>query len=231
MAKIVIIDQDDTLWNFLDAHIASYERMFPYIFGIQGYIFEKDVGIGGTTRLSIKNVLEQKGLGNGDITSKIEQAEEFMAGVVREELMRGRGGQQFKGSRDFLYELLKNGCVVVTGTGTSRVISQEILKFTGFNIYFEAGAYGCEGEDRTAVFRLALQRGIDLVGRPFDPSFDDVYVVDDSIKGIEAARAIGARSIAVRSGRQKDQLAQHKPNAIFESVAEYQRIIDYILSN
>ena len=34
-----------------------------------------------------------------------------------------------------------------------------------------------------------------------------------------------------RSGRQKDQLPQHNPDAIFESVAEYKRIIDYILSN
>ncbi len=230
MAKIVIIDQDDTLWNFLDAHIASYERMFPYIFGFP-YIFENGPGVGGTTRLSIKRVLEQKGLGNGDITSKIEQAEEFMAGVVREELRTGKGGQPFEGSRDFLYELLRNGCVVVTGTGTSRVISQEILKFTGLDIYFEAGAYGCEREDRTAVFRLALQRGIALVGRTIDPRFDSVYVVDDSVKGIQAARDIGAKVLSVRSGVQRDQLAEHNPDAVFESVAEYQRMIEFILNN
>ena len=226
MTEIVIIDQDDTLWNFLNAHIASYERMFPYIYGVEGYRFEKDVGIGGTTRLSIRNVLTTRGFDDQDITARLQLAEEFMAGVMRSELQTRNGNPGvFPGAKELLYELIKAGCLPVVGTGTSKVISREILTHTGIDAYFQTGAFGCEANDRAGVFRLALQRAQELNGS------GKVYVIDDSIKGIEAARVIGARSIAVRSGRQKDQLPQHNPDAIFESVAEYKRIIDYILSN
>jgi phosphoglycolate phosphatase len=86
---------------------------------------------------------------------------------------------------------------VAIGLGTGNVRSGAQLKLDPLGLWprFAFGGFGCDAEDRAEVLRAGIERGAaQLRARP---EHCRVVVIGDTPRDIEAARAVGARSLAV----------------------------------
>ena len=69
----------------------------------------------------------------------------------------------------------------------------------GIDRHFPFGAYGCDHADRNQLGPIALARAAAHSGRSFSPA--DTLIIGDTPKDIACAKAIGARCLAVATGR------------------------------
>lgn len=84
-------------------------------------------------------------------------------------------------------------------TGNIRLGAQ--LKLTRYGLWqnFQLGAYGDDHEDRNQIARIARERGRQFLNRELDGS--EILVIGDTPRDIECAQAIGARCVAVATGK------------------------------
>ena len=73
------------------------------------------------------------------------------------------------------------------------------VRHYGLAAYFAFGAYGCDDADRNRLGPVALDRATTHTGRGFTPR--ETWIIGDTPKDIACARAIGARCLAVATGR------------------------------
>lgn len=85
---------------------------------------------------------------------------------------------------------------------TGNLHSVALLKLRLFglarHIDFRIGAYGGDAYDRADLPAYALERSALVLGRRYTGS--DTVIVGDTLRDIAAARAIGARAVAVATG-------------------------------
>jgi phosphoglycolate phosphatase len=94
---------------------------------------------------------------------------------------------------------------------------------------FEVNAFGSDHELRPELPAVAQRRAHAHLGYPLPGS--SVVVIGDTPADIACGRGIGARAIAVATGRfGVDELARHAPAAVFESLADTDAVLDAILS-
>jgi phosphoglycolate phosphatase-like HAD superfamily hydrolase len=84
------------------------------------------------------------------------------------------------------------------GTGNIRESAYIKLGRFGLDRFFPAGGFGGDHEDRSEVFRAGIEAASAHYGEPISAA--DVWVVGDTVSDIRAARAIGARVLAVSTG-------------------------------
>jgi phosphoglycolate phosphatase-like HAD superfamily hydrolase len=86
---------------------------------------------------------------------------------------------------------------------TGNIAPNARLKLAAFGLDqyldLEAGAYGGEHSDRRELLPLVWQRQHELRGIEYRP--DDTWIVGDTPRDLECARAGGARCLLVASGR------------------------------
>jgi phosphoglycolate phosphatase-like HAD superfamily hydrolase len=63
------------------------------------------------------------------------------------------------------------------------------------NPFFSFGGFGSDAESRADLVRCAARRGIDVCGRRV--SADDIFVIGDTPKDIDAGKAAGFRTVGV----------------------------------
>jgi phosphoglycolate phosphatase-like HAD superfamily hydrolase len=85
---------------------------------------------------------------------------------------------------------------------TGNLYPLAVLKLELFglahHVDFRIGAYGGDALDRTDLPTHALQRSARVLGRRYTGA--DTVIVGDTLRDIAAARAIGARAVAVATG-------------------------------
>jgi phosphoglycolate phosphatase-like HAD superfamily hydrolase len=91
------------------------------------------------------------------------------------------------------------------------------VRHYGLASYFAFGAYGCDHADRNKLGPIALDRASSHTGRGFTPQ--ETWIIGDTPKDIACARAIGARCLAVATGRfSTEELAACGPDRVVESL-------------
>lgn len=94
----------------------------------------------------------------------------------------------------------------------------------GLNEYFPIGAYGSDSPERNELGRIAQQRAQVHFGRAF--AEQDIWVVGDTVRDIAAARAFGARALAVATGSYTVQdLEVHAPDAVLPDLSATEEVI------
>lgn len=73
------------------------------------------------------------------------------------------------------------------------------LRHYGLGHHFPFGAYGSDRADRNLLGAIALERALVFTGREYHP--EETLVIGDTPKDIACAHAIGARCLAVATGR------------------------------
>jgi phosphoglycolate phosphatase len=93
---------------------------------------------------------------------------------------------------------------------------------------FRVGAYGCDHEHRPELPRVAQRRAHEQLGLAVPGH--DVVIIGDTPADIACGRPIGARAIAVATGRYGvAELAAHAPHAVFADLGDTGRVLEAIL--
>lgn len=84
-------------------------------------------------------------------------------------------------------------------TGNTSIGAQIKLRHYGLDHHFAFGAYGSDKSDRNLLGMVALERALAFTGRTYAP--ERTLIIGDTPKDIACAHAIGARCLAVATGR------------------------------
>lgn len=89
--------------------------------------------------------------------------------------------------------------------------------YFGLAAFFPFGAYGCDHPDRNRLGPIALARAAAHARRDFTAA--ETWVIGDTPKDIACAHAIGARCLAVSTGRfTAEELENHRADRVVESL-------------
>jgi phosphoglycolate phosphatase-like HAD superfamily hydrolase len=84
---------------------------------------------------------------------------------------------------------------------------------------FAVNAFGSDHEVRGELPAIAQQRAREQLG--LDVNGDAIVIIGDTPADIDCTRAIGAKAIAVATGRYSvDDLSEHRPAAVFANLAD-----------
>ncbi len=104
-------------------------------------------------------------------------------------------------------------------TGNTAAGAAAKLRHFQLDAYFPFGAYGSDHVDRNQLGPIALARAAAHAGRAFTPA--ETLVIGDTPKDIACAHAIGARCLAVATGRYSTaDLAVHGADAVVSTLDE-----------
>lgn len=116
-----------------------------------------------------------------DRMADLEAASELLAGVT--ELL------DFLAHRRFPMALL---------TGNLENTARRKLDVFKLNRFFPVGGFGSDCADRNRLARIALERACRYFDQRFEP--ERCWVIGDTPRDLEAAKAVGARSLGVATG-------------------------------
>jgi phosphoglycolate phosphatase len=159
----------------------------------------------------------------GRLPAVMESLEREMGAAV--DLLR-RDGSVLPGVRELL-ERLHGAPGVLQSVLTGNVEANARLKVGAFGLdpflEMEVGAYGSDGEDRTTFVPLAIRKVESLRGLRVRP--DAVWVVGDTARDLECARAGGARCLLVATGRVGyEELAPLGADAVFPDLSDVEAV-------
>lgn len=109
-------------------------------------------------------------------------------------------GQVIAGARELLEHLShKSSAQLALLTGNTAPGAAIKLRHYGLHSYFQFGAYGSDQADRDLLGPIAMERALASTGQSFDPS--QTLIIGDTPKDISCAHAMGARCLAVATGK------------------------------
>ena len=113
-----------------------------------------------------------------------------------------------------------------TGLLTGNIRAGAAIKVSHFGIaeHFSFGAYGDDHHDRDELGPIARDRAARQFEVPIDVSRS--VVIGDTPKDIRCGKALGARTLAVATGRfRSDELRAFGPDLVFETLEDTGRVI------
>lgn len=112
-------------------------------------------------------------------------------------------------------------CNATLGIATGNVKGAARAKLDHIGLWesFAFGGFGCDHPERGALVACAIERARSHAARHV--AEQEIIVVGDTTRDIEAARACGVRVIAVATGStSRDELAAAAPDAVFDTLEE-----------
>ncbi|TMU90191.1 HAD family hydrolase [Streptomyces sp. DASNCL29] len=117
---------------------------------------------------------------------------------LSEDIRTSEGYRVMDGVEDTLRRITDAGIILGLISGAMEGAARIKMEPGGLGRYFVFGAYGSDSPDRAEITRLAMAKAARLHGHELERS--DVYVVGDTPRDIEAARAANATAVGVASG-------------------------------
>jgi phosphoglycolate phosphatase-like HAD superfamily hydrolase len=223
--RVFLFDIDGTLIDAGGAGRRSMTAAFAGVFGIDQPFEAFDLL--GRTDLNIVWEVCQRHLGRRPGDEELARFFDAYLARLELELRRGDGYRVLPGTREIV-EHLAGRPDVVLGLGTGNLEAGARLKLarTGYAHHFRVGGFGADGPDRAAVLRRGVERARALVpGAAVDPK--DVWIVGDSVRDVEAARAIGATAVAIAAGWQSlEVLRAAGPDLAFSSMLDLYGLVN-----
>jgi phosphoglycolate phosphatase-like HAD superfamily hydrolase len=211
---LYLFDIDGTLVDTGGAGMKSLQEASLEIFGHEG----PALVLAGSTDLGVIANIHS----HFQVDSTPEAIEAFFQAYLKRldwNLTHGGfTGQIFDGVVDLLAELSKLPDVAI-GLLTGNIADGAAVKMRHFGLsaYFPFGAYGSDQQDRNLLGPIALERAATHAARPF--SAGETWVIGDTPKDIACAHAIGARCLAVATGRFSEaELKQAGADAVVASL-------------
>ena len=118
---------------------------------------------------------------------------------------------------------------VVLGLLTGNFVTGAQLKLESFGIlhYFRIGAYGSDNEDRKALVPVAQLRARQYCVTYIAP--ERTFVIGDTPRDIDCARAHGLQAVAVATGNYSlQELQAHAPDHCFVDLSDQQAVLQYL---
>lgn len=226
MKKLILWDIDGTLIVSHGAGARAMERAFQQRFGLPGDL-SKIEWAGCTDTWISGEILRINGI--EPTPQACHDYLETYLSLLPEELRAGPQGQVLPGVLDLL-ETLHRRTDLAQGLLTGNLRRGAEFKLTHYQVwhYFEFGAFADDSPRRNDLGPHALRRARERHAADFVP--ERTYIIGDTPRDIECGQVIGARTIAVATGKYSvAELAAHRPTAVFENFADtaaFLRVID-----
>jgi phosphoglycolate phosphatase len=220
--RLLLFDIDGTLIHSGGAGIHALISAFSERFGITDDL--RGIEIAGMTDSGIVTSILKK----HNIPTTTENVSAFLDSYVHFlslELPR-REGKLLPGVLELL-EKLKSRPHLVLALLTGNVSRGAQLKLEHYGVwhFFEFGAFADDHQDRNRLGSFARARAREKHGRAFSTS--QIDVIGDTPRDVACGKAIGARTIAVATGRWSlEQLAEHQPDFLIDDLSDVHGIID-----
>lgn len=196
--SIVLFDIDGTLVDCGGAGRRAMALAFEQQFGRSDAC--ATIAFGGMTDRGIIRAALQ-GLGVTDIDpAAIDALIEIYLSHLTQGMPTATTYRELAGARA-VSEACRRELGLAVGLGTGNVRQGARLKLERFGLWslFSFGGFGCDAEDRAELLAKGRERGaawLDL-----EPDEVQVLVIGDTPRDVHAAHAIGARCLAVSTGR------------------------------
>ncbi|WAC18651.1 HAD family hydrolase [Luteolibacter sp. SL250] len=193
---LYLFDIDGTLVDTSGAGMKALQEASLRLFGHEG----PPLDLAGSTDLGVVALIHA----HFGVESTAERIECYFSTYL-ECLDRNLAGAELPGRvLDGVPEILtelssRPDCTLGLLTGNISGGAASKMRHFGLDHYFPFGAYGCDHADRNQLGPIALERASRHASRAFLPA--ETWVIGDTPKDIACAHAIGARCLAVATGR------------------------------
>jgi phosphoglycolate phosphatase len=227
LRRLVLFDVDGTLVRAGPVGAAVFDTALEAVLGRPP---ERQIKMSGKTDPQI--ALEYLELMHADPDCLPEVLAHLEKGLAAAADQLVRDGTALPGSRDLL-ELLHADNEVLSSVLTGNIAPNAAVKLAAFDLDrwldLEVGAYGSDDADRRVLVPVALRRVAERHGVRLEP--DDVWVVGDTPRDLECARAGGARCVLVATGRYRlEELEGLGADAVLPSLTPVQQTAALLIS-
>ena len=229
MTRLVLFDIDETM-IYSDgvgrrAMEAALNQVFERKIDASGHPMS-----GKTDPQICYELLLALGYSREEIDEKMPLAFKVYVELLEMEIAKANGFKLHKGVMELLEVLeLRDDCYL--GLLTGNIETGARLKLTPFelNKHFVFGAFGCDSADRLDLPLFAHKRAEEVFGNTFKR--DEIVIIGDAVNDILCAQGYGIRCIITATGRTpKETLAQLKPDHLFDSLEDTEKIVNAIFN-
>jgi phosphoglycolate phosphatase-like HAD superfamily hydrolase len=215
--RLVLFDVDGTLIHTGGAGVKAFARAMATEFGVPNGT--ELLKFGGRTDYSLVREL----FSLTQIEPSAKNFERFFAAylVWLEKLIAECRGGPCPGVPEFCRALETRAEPPLAGLLTGNIRRGAQIKLQRFQMWdqFSFGGFADDHEDRDQIAAVALRRGSERLGRPVHGG--EVLVIGDTPLDIRCARSIGAKVLAVATGRTSvEQLQEHHPDWAVEDLSQ-----------
>lgn len=212
---LALFDLDGTLLSAADeVHHAAFDHALRATFGVDASVSGIDKAA-ALDRVLALSAAVAAGVDPARAEAGLPAVMATMGRYYRLRVGPGaRTERVLPGVVELLRRLKATGVSVAVATGSARAVAEAKLRAADLDGYFPIGAFGDEVDSRAELLRRALHVAGETYGRRFLSA--NAVVIGDSPGDIHAAREIGARVVAVATGRfSSRQLDEHGPDFTF----------------
>jgi phosphoglycolate phosphatase-like HAD superfamily hydrolase len=223
--KLLLFDIDGTLLLTGRAGEYALRVAFKERFGVDDDL--SSISFAGSTDGAIARQM----FAAHDISPTPENIADLFDGYVHHlalELPR-REGRVLPGIVELLDALHgREDCVLGLLTGNIEKGAELKLSHYGVWDFFEFGAFADDHVDRNKLGPVAHSRAVQKHGISFEA--EDVFVLGDTPRDIDCARAAGFVAVAIATGSYgQDELAAHQPDFLFEDLSDTRGVLAALL--
>ncbi len=193
---LFLFDLDGTLMTSDSSGRRAFERACEAVLGIERALAE--VTLHGNTDPLILAEACQARLCRAPTGEEARAVFARYLGFLEEELARPEVVRVLPGVEAALAALERRGALI--GLATGNLVDGARLKLSAARLWhrFPFGGFGDDDAERAGLIRVAIARAEARCGRPIEPR--SVTVIGDTPRDVAAARAVGARAVAVATG-------------------------------
>jgi phosphoglycolate phosphatase len=229
--RLVLWDIDGTLMTAGPVAREVFGRAVEHVLGRA--VGEHGVSMSGKTDPQIAlEIMERAGVAEAESRPLLPRVLEEMQRRLEPETGRIRGeGRVFRGAAELVARLHDDSRVLQSVlTGNLRANARVKLRAFGLDrlLDLEAGAFGSDHHDRTELIPIALRRVERRHGWRLEP--EQVWVIGDTPRDLDCARAGGARCLLVATGRiTLEELTGIGADAVLPDLADTEAVLRLVL--
>jgi phosphoglycolate phosphatase len=196
--KLLLFDVDATLILTGGAGLRALARAFKTLYGVEDAM--NGISPSGKTDPSIVREIFLRKLAEVQlIESKIPDVLEAYITYLHEEVESAKTYRILPGIAELLEQLAVRSDVLL-GLATGNIERGARIKLARGNLnrYFSFGGFGSDSENRTALVRRAADVA---VGKNSVLGSNDIFVIGDTPRDVDAGRDAGFRTVGVATGQ------------------------------
>lgn len=180
----------------------------------------RDVYLGSTDRLIVKTLLERNGVAVDNLEEATDRILGRYADAVYAALSPAGTVTALPGVAELLARFSKRQDLALgLVTGNIQAGARAKLIPPDLDRYFHVGAFGDDAMERNALPPIAVWRAQAFFAETFAPQ--DTWIIGDTPKDIDCAKANGLRCLAVASGWiGPEALCAHRPDALLNDLSD-----------